>query len=381
MARLRNRRPFDFWPGFVDAATSLIIALTFVLLIFTFGQFALSFAIGERDDVIDKLQQQLQALALKLGLAEEKGEKLEATVAQLKATLATTERERDAAQQRILELEGRMTALQGEIDANTVIRKELEGKIAQLETERDVLAAEKTQLQAAVREKDDALAAARRQLESAREEIAQRTARVSELERLLAELNRQLDALNSALAAAEAKATEKERKLVELEKTINLALVVRIRELERYRSELFAQLKAALENNPNVRIEGERFLLADDILFPSGSAELTPEGRKRIEQVAQVVKALAPKIPRTLPWVLQIEGHTDRRPINTPQYPSNWELSTARAMAVVRVLRDAGIPPEHLAATGYGEYHPIDPRDTPQAYARNRRIELRLTTR
>ncbi|WP_217126056.1 peptidoglycan -binding protein [Hydrogenophilus thiooxidans] len=318
MARSRPRRPFDFWPGFVDAATSLIIALTFVLLIFTVGQFAFSFAIGERDDVIDRLQQQLQALALKLGLAEEKGRKLEDAVAQLKATLATTERERDAAHQRILELEGRMTVLQGEIDAHTVIRKEL---------------------------------------------------------------NRQLEALNAALAAAEAKATEKERKLAELEQAINLALIVRLRELEQYRSELFAQLKAALEGNPNVRIEGERFLLADDILFPSGSAELTPEGRKRIEQVAQVVKALAPKIPRTLPWVLQIEGHTDRRPINTPQYPSNWELSTARAMAVVRVLRDAGIPPEHLAATGYGEYHPIDPRDTPPAYARNRRIELRLTTR
>ncbi|GAB6050575.1 peptidoglycan -binding protein [Hydrogenophilus islandicus] len=339
MARRPVRRPFDFWPGFVDAATSLIIALTFVLLIFTVGQFALSVAIGERDEAIAHLEEKLRALAVKLGLSEAKGQQLEATVATLEATLAKTISERDAARQKALELEGQLIALQGEADASRVIQEELKGQVAQLHDEK------------------------------------------RRLEQLLSELNRQIDALNAALAAAEAKATEKERKIAELEQAVNLALVVRLRELERYRSQLFAQLKAALEENPNVRIEGERFLLADDILFPSGSAELTPEGLARIERVATVVKGLMTTIPKDLPWVLQIEGHTDRRPISTPQYPSNWELSTARAMAVVRVLRQAGIPPQHLAATGYGEYHPLDPRDTPQAYARNRRIELRLTTR
>ncbi len=374
MARLRPRRPFDFWPGFVDAATSLVMALTFVLLVFAVGQLALTFALGERDSAIRDLQARLADLAQRLGLAQKQASVQEETLAQLRATLARTQEERDAAQRRANELSAKLDVLRGERDAAEVLYREA---VTARDAAKQTVAQLNERLAFVERERDETA----QQLQEATAARDAASREVRRLEQLIAELNAQLEALNRALAAAEAKATEQDRRIADLEKELNLALVVRIRELERQRSVLFARLMEALKDNPNVRIDGERFLFADDVLFPSGSAELTVEGLARVQTIAEVVRSLLPQLPADIPWVLQVEGHTDRRPIRTAQYPSNWELSTARAMAVVRVLREAGIPPQRLAATGYGEFHPIDARDTPEAWARNRRIELRLTWR
>jgi chemotaxis protein MotB len=126
-----------------------------------------------------------------------------------------------------------------------------------------------------------------------------------------------------------------------------------------------------------VHIVGDRFVFQSEVLFPSGSAQLEPAGEKQLASVGQRLMDIASRIPKDINWVLQVDGHTDDKPINSTLYPSNWELSAARAIAVVKFLHDQGIPNEHLVAAGFGEFQPISSSDT----ARNRRIELKLTNR
>ena len=162
---------------------------------------------------------------------------------------------------------------------------------------------------------------------------------------------------------------------------LNAALAGKVQELARFRSEFFGRLREALGDRPDIRIEGDRFVFASEVLFARGSAELEPAGRAQIVRVADTLKQVAAKIPADVEWILQIDGHTDRTPIATAQFPSNWELSQARAMSVLRLLQDSGIPANRLAAAGYAEYKPLDPGDSEAAYRRNRRIELKLTQR
>ena len=194
-------------------------------------------------------------------------------------------------------------------------------------------------------------------------------------------MREQLEQLNAALASAEAATRDKDLKIEELGRELNLALAARVQELARYRSEFFGRLQAVLGSRKDIQIVGDRFVFSSEVLFPSASDEVSADGMIQLTRLAETLKTLASEIPTDLPWVLQVDGHTDRRPIATARFPSNWELSTARALAIVKFLRSQGIPPERLAATGYGEFHPLDARSTDEAYARNRRIELKLTSR
>ena len=156
-----------------------------------------------------------------------------------------------------------------------------------------------------------------------------------------------------------------------------MALVNKVEELARYRSEFFGKLREALAGQRDVQIVGDRFVFQSEVLFPSGSAQLQPAGEKQLADVGQRLMEIASKIPPNINWVLQVDGHTDNHPINTRAFPSNWELSAARAIAVVKFLNSQGIPNNRLAAAGYSEYQPLSLMDT----ARNRRIELKLTNR
>lgn len=153
-------------------------------------------------------------------------------------------------------------------------------------------------------------------------------------------------------------------------------------ELQGYRSEFFGKLRAVLANHPGIQIVGDRFVIQSEVLFPLGSAELKPAGQDEIAALANTIKEIAKEIPAEVPWILRVDGHTDRQPIKGGfQYASNWELSAARAITVVKLLIADGVPAQHLAAAGFADYQPLDPADTPEAYAKDRRIELRLTDR
>ena len=197
------------------------------------------------------------------------------------------------------------------------------------------------------------------------------------LDQQVAAMRDELSRIADALSASEKQVTDQKLQIDDLGSKLNKALSSQVEELKRYRSEFFGKLRQVLGNKPGLRIEGDRFVFQSELLFDTGSAELGPEGLAQVHQLSATLRDLNKDIPKTLKWVLRVDGHTDKRPI-TGRFRSNWELSTARAMTVIRTLIADGVPADHLAAAGFGEFQPLDPHDSDAAYARNRRIELRL---
>ena len=374
MARLARRRPLDFWPGFVDALASLLMVMVFVILIFVIGQFVLADAVSGRDRALAQLNAELAALAKTLSLEQTARERAEVKVGELSASLSAAQRESEARSNELLAARDELHAAQDE--AKT--RRE---EAARLAADIEALQRLKAELEAEAARLAGALDTSERGLKEQQEMSAAAIAQVELLNRQLAAVREQLEQLNAALDAAKAAAKDKDLKIDELGRELNLALAGRVKELARYRSEFFGRLQAVLGERKDVQIVGDRFVFSSEVLFPSTSDEVSADGMVQLTRLAETLKTLSADMPQDLPWVLQVDGHTDRRPIATARFPSNWELSTARALAIVKFLRSQGIPPERLAATGYGEFHPLDARSSEEAYARNRRIELKLTSR
>ncbi len=257
---------------------------------------------------------------------------------------------------------------------------ELEARLASVE-ERTTLA--QTELeQRDVRIAELLRSAARNEEELTTEQTLSREAlsQVDILNRQINALRVQLAALEQALDLEQQKVDEQEVTIADLGSKLNLALAGKVEELSRFRSEFFGRLRQLLGDRPDIRIVGDRFVFQSEVLFPSASADIGQNGREELRRLADSLREISAEMPSDVPWVLQINGHTDRRPIRTPEFPSNWELSTARAINVGRFLISQGIPPERIAVAGFGSYQPIDDRDDEIAYRRNRRIEIKLTT-
>ncbi|MBL0162200.1 MAG: peptidoglycan -binding protein [Xanthomonadales bacterium] len=356
----RRRRAFDIWPGFVDALTSLIMVMIFVLLIFAIGQFVLSDTLAGKNKALDALNAQVAELARTLSLSEEQKHTLDARVAELSASLGSTQAERDKLGSDLALANAQAASLTADIAALNELKIQLEAEVASLAT---------------------ALDTTRGDLVKQTELGNSATAQVELLNRQMAAIREQLAKLEAALGVAKQDLAGKDAKLADLGQRLNIALANRVGELERYRSEFFGKLREALGNRSDVQVVGDRFIVPTDILFESGSAELGAPAQARLESLADTVREVSAEIPSSIDWVLRIDGHTDKRPIHTDRFPSNWELSTARAVAIVKYLVVQGIPAHRLSANGFGQFQPIDPADTPDAYARNRRIELQLTNR
>lgn len=219
------------------------------------------------------------------------------------------------------------------------------------------------------------------ELAAERAAAAEARAAASRLAEEVSVLRRQLGRIEKALEASEQKDADSQLRIADLGRRLNEALAAKVEELQQYRSEFFAELKQSLANQAGVKIAGDRFVLQAEVLFPAGSADLGPSGRDELGKLADMLLDVAGRIPPKINWVMRVDGHTDNRPIQTARYPSNWELSTARAVSVVKFLVDNGVPPTRLAATGFGAFQPIDRRDDEIAHRRNRRIEFKLTER
>src|SRR3984893_8269174 len=419
--RSSRRSSIDIWPGFVDALAQLLMVIIFILLVFTAGQFYLSEALSGRDQALLRLQQQVNELGDLLALERRATEDLRVGAADLSAQLSSSLAERDrvtrqlrdadaivSADKEKIELQLReIESLRRDLDALKSVRADLEGKIAALaqeQAQQDLAA-----LRDRTKELEARLAAERERTSLAQKEIDARDirlrevasradraeqgltaekqisrnalARVDQLNAQLAALREQLSHLAAALDVSEAKVKEQQGQIVELGKRLNLALVNKVEELARYRSEFFGRLRQMLCQPSDIRVVGDRFVFQSEVLFAPGSADLTDEAKKELAPVIGALKDISAKIPPEINWILRIDGHTDRRPISNPQFPSNWELSTARALSVVRFAIDEGIPATRLAAAGVADKPPIDPRAADDAYRRNRRIELKLTER
>jgi chemotaxis protein MotB len=419
--RNSRRSSIDIWPGFVDALAQLLMVIIFILLVFTAGQFYLSEALSGRDQALQQLQQQVNELGDLLALERRAKEDLRVSSADLSAQLASSQAERDrltgqlrdadavvSADKEKIELQLReIESLRRDVDALKTVRADLEAKIAglaqqQAPKELGALRDRTRELEAQLAAEQERTSLAQKEIDArdvrlrdlgtrsdraeqglaAEKEISRNAlARVDQLNAQLSALREQLSRIAAALDVSQAKVKEQQGQIVELGKRLNLALVNKVEELARYRSEFFGRLREVLGDRPDIRIEGDRFVFQSEVLFAPGSAELGDDAKQELTPVITALKEIAAKIPPDINWILRVDGHTDRRPINNPQFPSNWELSTARALSVVRFAIDQGIPATRLAAAGFADKQPIDPRSTEDAYRRNRRIELKLTER
>ncbi|MDE1147438.1 MAG: peptidoglycan -binding protein [Azospirillaceae bacterium] len=339
IGRRASRRQLDIWPGWVDALSSLVMVIVFLLMVFVLSQFALSSLLHGKDEALARLNSRIALLADQLAMEQADKEKL------------TTD----------------MAALNEQLQASLA-------KNTQLQAERDDLSA---QVQALT----DAATAKQAELDTEKNASAEAKAQVDLLNQQLAALRQQLAQLNAALAASEQKDKEQQVQIVDLGKRLNAALAGKVAELARYRSEFFGKLREVLGDRPDIRIVGDRFVFQSEVLFDSGSAELGDRGRKQLASLGKTLMDVSKKFPKDLNWILRVDGHTDNVPIRTPAFASNWELSSARATAVVKFLIQQGVPPERLASTGFGEFQPLEPGDAPDVRARNRRIELKLDQR
>ena len=335
LARRSRERGVDYWPGFVDALSTLILGIVFLLSVFVIVQFFLSQEVTGKDTALARLNAQLAQLTEMLSLEKVGKANLEDTLASLRANLATSENERDR-------LKGLYEGLQSGAS-----------KSSDLTT----------------------------QLDSQKSLTSRAMAQVELLNQQIAALRRQLSALETALEASEGKDKESQARLADLGQRLNLALAQRVQELSRFRSEFFGRLRAILGDRPDIRIVGDRFVFQSEVFFDAGSAVVQPGGRAELDKLAGALTELEKQIPKDVAWVLRVDGHTDIRPIASAQFPSNWELSAARAISVVQYLIGKGISPQRLVAAGFGEFQPLDSATTDEAFRRNRRIELKLTER
>ncbi|MEM9106599.1 MAG: peptidoglycan -binding protein [Pseudomonadota bacterium] len=343
MALARNRRGdrgMDFWPGFVDALSTILLAIMFLLSVFVIAQFLLSREISGRDEVLNRLNSQINELTQLLALEQSGRQDLEDALANMQATLSAAESDRSRLQQLLDRGAGASSAAEERIGELTQV----------LDEER---------------------------------QISQRAlSQVELLNQQIAALRRQIGALEDALEVSENKDRESQVKIADLGRRLNVALAQRVQELNRYRSDFFGRLREILSDRENIRIVGDRFVFQSEVLFPSGSSDLNPAGQQEMAKLATALQDLAREIPDDISWVLRVDGHTDNVPLSgTGQFADNWELSSARATSVVKYLIDNGVPANRLVAAGFGEFQPIEEGDTDEARATNRRIELKLTER
>lgn len=341
MALARARRSesgLNYWPGFVDALSTLVLSIVFLLTVFLVVQFFLSQEVTGKDKALEQLNAKIAQLNDLLSLEKLAKLNLDDQVAQLRAGLASAEGERDR-------VKGLYDGLAGAGDA--------QGRANELT----------------------------KALDSEKQVTSRALAQIEVLNQQISALRRQLAALEEALEASEKRDKESQGRIADLGQRLNVALAQRVQELSRYRSEFFGRLRAILGNRPDIRIVGDRFVFQSEVFFDTGQALLLPEGRAELDKLAAALIELDRQIPAEIAWVLRVDGHTDVRPINSPLFKSNWELSAGRAISVVQYLISLGVPSQRLVAAGFAEFQPLDTAPTEEAYRRNRRIELKLTER
>src|SRR5882757_296698 len=342
MALARTRRSetgFNYWPGFVDALSTLVLSIVFLLSVFLVVQFFLSQQITGKDKALEELNAKIAQLNDLLSLEKLGKVNLDDQVSQLRAGLASAQSERDR--------------VKGLYEGLANAGNDAAGRTSELG----------------------------KALDSEKQVSARALAQIEVLTQQISALRRQLAALEEALDVSEKRDKESQGRIADLGQRLNVALAQRVQELSRYRSEFFGRLRAILGNRPDIRVVGDRFVFQSEVFFDTGQATLLPEGRAELDTVANALIELDKKIPTEIAWVLRVDGHTDVRPVSGATFKSNWDLSAARAISVVQYLISLGVPAQRLVAAGFAEFQPLDTAATEEAYKRNRRIELKLTER
>jgi chemotaxis protein MotB len=327
----------------VDALAALLMVIIFLLLIFSIGQFYLSDALSGKEQTLVKLDRQVIHLAELLALEKTSNEGLQKSIGELKSQLSIESSNNEL--------------LQADVDLLTEMKDQLERDVAKFLT---------------LSQENDAAFRAEQEVS------AKSLSQIEILNRQIQALREQLGTVSNALGL---ELDVQSASVESLAEKLNIALAEKAQELARYRSDFFGRLREVLGENPDIQIVGDRFVLQSELLFESGSAELGEKGKEQVKKLSETLNKVSANIPADIEWIVRIDGHTDQRSINTKEYPSNWELSTARALAIVRYMVAQDVPANRLAATGFGEFHPLDVEKTEAAYTKNRRIEIKLTSR
>jgi chemotaxis protein MotB len=341
MALARYRRGesgMNYWPGFVDALSTLILSIIFLLSIFVVVQFYLQQEVRGKDTALQHLNGQIALLSKLLSMEKVSKADLENQLGGLRSSLATVQSDRDK--------------FKGLYEGAAAAQMTAESKVNELSG----------------------------QIEGEKENANKALGQIDLLNQQITALRDQLAALAAALDVSQKKGKESQEQISELGQRLNVALAQHVQELSTYRSDFFGKLREVLGNRSGIRIVGDRFVLQSEIFFDTGRADLKPEGRAELDKVAAAIVELESQIPAEIPWILRVDGHTDVRPI-VGQFKSNWDLSAGRAISVVQYMVAKGVKPSRLVAAGFGEFQPIDTAATEDAFRRNRRIEFKLTER
>ncbi|WP_421782468.1 peptidoglycan -binding protein [Kiloniella litopenaei] len=436
-SRRSSKRSINIWPGFVDALATLLLVIIFVLMVFMVAQFTLSNALSGKDKALSNLNREISELAELLSLEKSANTRLRSSVTQLTTELQSSISSRDSLANQLAALSEDKENLEGEllsvskelkdlVSAQALLqdnhdqleddkqkllddKKSLEEQLSALEQAAAKLSAESAKVNAELEDAYKVIEADKEKVETQLAEIAllkelrdnlteklataetdisgqkalteEAQTEVVLLNQQIAALRKQLSDISATLEITEAINAAQETQIIDLGKRLNVALATKVQQLARYRSEFFGKLREVLGNRQDIRIVGDRFVFQSEVLFSSGSATLEAGGQEQLGQLANTLKELSANIPDDIDWILRVDGHTDVQPISTAEFPSNWELSTARAISVVKFLITQGIPASRLAATGFGQFQPLDSSRDEIAFRRNRRIELKLTQR
>jgi len=379
--RSRRGRHVEVWPGYVDVLSNLLMVIVFVLMIFVIAQLFLSQILTGKDEALAKLNRQLSDLADMLALEQTNSVQLKSQIQQLSTELTKSTAERDDLHNQVLALTTERSKLQQQLAVSQDQAKQLEDAYKTVDADKQKIQALLTDIAALQSLRDDL----QKKLNDSNANTDQITTeaqrRVEMLNQQILAMRQQLADIAKALDISEQKSKDQNVQITELGKRLNAALASKVEELARYRSEFFGRLREVLGTRQDIQVVGDRFVFQSEVLFDSGSDVVTQAGQDQLDVLATTLILIANEIPKELNWVLRVDGFTDKRPISSPQFPSNWELSTARAVAVVKFLISRGIPPEHLAAAGFAEFAPLDTADTEDAYRKNRRIEMRFDQR
>lgn len=426
MALARRSSPRDqglIWPGFVDGLATLLMVIIFVLMVFFLIQINLAQRLLGQDEALTELRLEINELTSLLNMEREENDALSLKRQQLQIALdesyanALSLEDRLASMEKaLLILEDEKLSLLAERDALasdkntlTVSIDSLEAETAKLIAERDLLLEKIAEMQTNIDGLTTRIATAEEAEASANTEISDLEARLANMEDRIATLlterdqskrdlsasrneilemttamlalQQRLEQLQALLDEKTTEAREAKQVTANLTRQLNEALSNKVAELTRFRSDFFGRLREVLKDRTDIKIVGDRFVFQSEVLFEQGSADIGQQGEKQLDELASALMQLTEQIPDDIDWILQVDGHTDNLPIYTTEFSDNWELSTARAVSVVRYLVKSGIDPKRMAANGYGEFQPIDPADTPEARSNNRRIEFKLTSR
>jgi chemotaxis protein MotB len=383
LARVGNaRRVENFtWPGFVDALATLLMVIIFVLMVFVLIQVNLAYRVSGQDATLGEMRQQLASLGELLNIERRASADLAANLAQITSQLGTSKADRKELQAQLVDVQATLQARMADIDRLTAkqtdIRAALSAARASLEERLGALQLAEGQLAMAQAQNQSA----NKKIKILEAETTASKAEILQLTNTLTALRLRIEELTGLLAEKDKQASRDKVAIANLGKSLNNALASRVQELQRFRSEFFGRLRDVLKGRDDVEIVGDRFVFQSEVLFAQGQADIGSDGQEQLAKLAVALADIADKIPSDINWVLQVDGHTDNVPVRAGRYTDNWDLSTERALSVVRYLNQQGLPATRLAAAGYGEYQPLDSADSQDARRKNRRIELKITQR